>query len=90
MNVLVSRLPLDNSDQTPVTGDYVTPERLAAALGVSVRTLSRWHAERRGPPRCAIGKTILYRIAGVRDWLASQETEPVRPASAARPRGGRR
>jgi hypothetical protein len=65
---------------------YVTPEHLADMLGISVRTLSRWHLLRIGPPRCDIGKLRLYRKTSVDDWLASQESEPVR---ARRGKGGR-
>jgi hypothetical protein len=61
-------------------GEYVTPDQLAQHLGVSVRTLSRWHARRIGPPRCSVGKLILYRIAAVRGWMAEREFGPVPPA----------
>jgi hypothetical protein len=65
---------------------FLTPEELADLLGISVRTLSRWHLLRIGPPRCDIGKLRLYRQTSVNDWLASQESEPVR---FRRGRGGR-
>jgi hypothetical protein len=58
-------------------GEYVTPEQLAQHLGKSTRTLARWHARRIGPPRCSVGKLILYRVAAVRTWLAERETIPV-------------
>ena len=64
---------------------FITPVQLAAQLNVSVRTLSRWHAQRIGPPRCAIGKLIVYSIDAVRNWLlASGAGDPhaLRPAPA--------
>lgn len=56
---------------------FMTPQDLAARLGISQRTLSRWHARRIGPARCVVGKLILYRVDAVRDWLAAQEEQPV-------------
>lgn len=68
-----------------LSGHFVEPEALAAALGTSIRTLQRWHRLRQGPPRIVIGKRVLYRIEAVRDWLASRETNP---AEAPRRRRG--
>ena len=59
---------------------YITPQRLAELLRVSVRTLARWDARRIGPPKITIGKTILFDIAKVPDWLAARETAPIRNA----------
>ena len=56
---------------------YVTAERLAALLGVTVRTLARWNAARIGPPKISIGKTVLFDLAKLPDWLASRETQPI-------------
>jgi hypothetical protein len=57
---------------------YVTAERLAATLSVSVRTLARWDAARIGPPRIKVGKLVLFDLAKLPAWLATRETEPVR------------
>jgi len=70
-------------------GEYVTPDQLAQHLGVSVRTLSRWHARRIGPPRCSVGKLILYRVTAVRIWMAEREFGPVTPTTR-RSAGGNR
>lgn len=59
-----------------VLAGYLTPDELAASLQISRRTLARTHARREGPPRCKVGKLILYRLEAVRDWLAGLETEP--------------
>lgn len=59
-----------------VLAGFLTPDDLATQLGISRRTLARWHAGRVGPPRCTMGKLILYRIETVRDWLAGQERGP--------------
>ncbi len=58
-----------------VLANFITPEDLAASLGISRRTLARWHAKRIGPARCVVGKLILYRDDTVRDWLAAMEQE---------------
>src|SRR5438105_15841444 len=59
---------------------YITPQRLADLLRVSVRTLARWDARRIGPPKITIGKTILFDIAKLPEWLAARETAPIRNA----------
>jgi hypothetical protein len=57
---------------------YVTADRLAATLDVTVRTLARWDATRIGPPKIKVGKLILFDLAKLPEWLATRETEPVR------------
>ena len=67
---------------------FLTREQLATALGKSVRTLDRWEVLRMGPPRVILGKTILFRIEAVRDWLASIEQPPHRKAPRLRKLAG--
>ena len=50
----------------------IDPE-LSRDLGISKRTLGRWHRQRIGPPRTVIGRTILYRRTAVQEWLRSRE-----------------
>lgn len=57
---------------------YVTGGRLATILNVTPRTLSRWDARRIGPPKIKIGKTVLYDLARLPEWLEKHETEPIR------------
>ncbi len=73
-----------SSEATPGISDlngYMTEKAFAELLGVSCRTVKRWHAARRGPPRCKIGNTIRYRLDAVNAWLASLEERPVVRAS---------
>jgi hypothetical protein len=56
---------------------YVTAERLSAMLGITVRTLARWNAARIGPPKITIGKTVLFDLGKLPDWLASREVQPL-------------
>lgn len=51
-----------------------TPEQLAAGLGVSVRTLNKWHRLRQGPARVKLGHMTLYRRETVSRWLAERES----------------
>ena len=61
-----------------VTSEYMDREQLASELGVNVRTLDRWHLERKGPPRTVVGRRILYRGAAVQDWLRRNEQDQPR------------
>jgi hypothetical protein len=49
----------------------------AAYLGkLSVRTLQRWRAERKGPPFVKIGRSIRYRKSGLDAFLSAGEQRP--------------
>jgi len=52
---------------------YVTKSELAQQLRKSTRTLDRLERQRVGPPRTKIGRSILYRLDSVREWLEAQE-----------------
>jgi DNA-binding transcriptional regulator YiaG len=81
----VSNLP--TTGEVEIAGrHYVTADRLAAILGVTVRTLGRWDAARIGPPKIKVGKLVLFDIAKVPDWLASREIGPIRAAGRRRSR----
>jgi predicted DNA-binding transcriptional regulator AlpA len=68
-----------------VLADYLSPEQLALQLGVSERTVARWHAMRTGPPRVTLARRPLYPRASVAAWMARQEKDPA-AASAGRRR----
>jgi len=57
---------------------YVTASRLSNTLGVTVCTLARWNASGIGPPKISIGKTILFDLEKLPDWLATREIQPTR------------
>ncbi|MFG6599098.1 MULTISPECIES: helix-turn-helix transcriptional regulator [unclassified Sulfitobacter] len=59
------------------TTTHLDPNAVAELLGVSRRTLSRWHALRVGPARCKVGRTVLYRRDALEAWLEANETQPV-------------
>jgi predicted DNA-binding transcriptional regulator AlpA len=69
----------DQQDKTLaplVLEGFLRREALAEQLGLSPRTIDRWEAQRKGPPRVCVGRTILYKIQSVREWLSSQEQQP--------------
>jgi hypothetical protein len=55
---------------------YITAERLAGVLGVTVRTLARWNARRIGPPKIKVGKVVLFDLSKLPEWLAAREVAP--------------
>ncbi len=56
--------------------DFLTTEDTARLIGVSERTLARWHSVRKGPARIRVGRKVLYRLVSVHDWLRANETSP--------------
>jgi predicted DNA-binding transcriptional regulator AlpA len=68
------------SDSKPlaklVLEGYLRREELAQQLRLSPRTIDRWEALRKGPPRISVGRTILYNIQSVQEWLLSNERQP--------------
>lgn len=62
-----------------VLDGFLRREELAQQFGLSARTISRWEALRIGPPRVCVGRTILYNITSVREWLVSREQQASQP-----------
>ncbi|WP_420558843.1 helix-turn-helix transcriptional regulator [Roseovarius sp.] len=56
----------------------MTATEAADCIGISNRTLSRWHLQRVGPPRIKIGGRVLYRRCALLEWLKGNEQAPVR------------
>jgi predicted DNA-binding transcriptional regulator AlpA len=65
---------------------YVRRDELAQQLGVSARTIDRWHTLRCGPPRISVGRTIIYNLDSVRQWLRANEESDVSRSSSKRER----
>ena len=68
----------DTRDETgdPLT-DLLTRAQVSATLGVSPRTLDRWHALRVGPPRIKLGRRILYRRRALDAWILRHESSEI-------------
>lgn len=68
-----------SQDDIQIAGrHYLRQPQLARVLGVSARTLARWTALGIGPPKITIGKTILFDLEKLPDWLATREVSPTR------------
>ncbi|WP_436637634.1 helix-turn-helix transcriptional regulator [Microbaculum sp. FT89] len=68
-----SKLPSDRGDVHGLD-DILDREGAADLLGVSARTLDRWHALRIGPPRIRMGSQLVrYRRSSILEWLSDQE-----------------
>lgn len=61
-----------NSEQTPDI-ELLDRKAVARLLGISTRTLDRYHRAGSGPPRILIGRTARYRANTIVDWLRTQE-----------------
>jgi predicted DNA-binding transcriptional regulator AlpA len=65
--------PKDPTDGRLGLDGYLRRDELAQHLGVSVRTIDRWHFDGEGPPRIVVVRTILYSVDSVREWLCSRK-----------------
>jgi predicted DNA-binding transcriptional regulator AlpA len=79
--------PLPDSKDKPrtplVLEGFLRREELAMEFGLSTRTIDRLEAQRQGPPRVYVGRTILYKVESVREWLISRE-QKMKPAQRRR------
>ena len=55
----------------------MTTREAAELIGVSTRTLARWHAHRKGPARISAGRKPLYRFDAIQHWMQQNETQPL-------------
>ena len=69
--------------------EYFSKQELSRSLGISIRTLDRWHTLREGPPRTRAGKKIFFKKDSVRDWLEDR-TEPSGRAAGSNQRSVRK
>lgn len=67
----------DTGTNTPpsVLSQYLTRKQLAAELGVTVRTISRWRWERKGPAAHIIGGRVYFKRSDVEAWLEKQRED---------------
>ena len=55
--------------------ELVDRTQAARLLGISPRTLDRWHRLRIGPPRVALGgHKVRYRLSSLDAWVRSRES----------------
>jgi excisionase family DNA binding protein len=53
----------------------LSPEELAALLGVPLPTIYRWRTRHQGPLGFRIGRHVRYRLDDVHEWLESRRDE---------------
>jgi len=58
--------------------DILSKAQAAELLGVSERTLNRWHSEGSGPPVSKQGRKSYYFRQSLLDWLKGKERAGVR------------
>ena len=63
---------------------WISRQKLAGELGVTVETLGRWQRQRSGPACIKAGRKVFYRRSTVESWLLAKEQLRTRKA------GGRR
>ncbi len=52
--------------------ELLTPQQVAAHLGVAVGTLTQWRYKGTGPGAIKVGKAIRYPTSAITSWLASR------------------
>jgi predicted DNA-binding transcriptional regulator AlpA len=62
--------------------DLVPPEDFARALGLSEQTLSTWRAEKQGPDYIKLGKSVFYRRADLKRWIAQSRVNVIDDSEA--------
>jgi hypothetical protein len=61
---------LDRARQLRDQFGILAPEDLADMIGVDVRTLATWRAQKRGPDAVRAGRAVFYRRKDIDEWLA--------------------
>ncbi len=61
----------DTTAETPLVSPLLDSREVSAYLKVSEATLSRWRADKKGPPFLRMGGITRYRLDDVQTWLAS-------------------
>jgi len=59
---------------------WISRQKLANELGVTVETLGRWQRKRSGPACIKAGRKVFYRRSVVETWLLKQEQSRTRKA----------
>ena len=52
--------------------DYLTPDQLAAELGIRPSTLKRWDRLGQAPPKTMIGRFPFYLRSSMVEWLKTR------------------
>jgi predicted DNA-binding transcriptional regulator AlpA len=67
--------PSSIGDEVTINGQrYVSAEQLAAILGISLRTLSRWCKKRGSPSKIKVGSKVFFAADAIPEWKARRQT----------------
>lgn len=55
--------------------DLIPAEEFAAAIPLAEQTLATWRSAGEGPSYVKLGKTVFYRRADLKEWIARCRTE---------------
>jgi predicted site-specific integrase-resolvase len=64
---------MNSQESKPLLDDYMSPNELAAQLGICSRTLVRWHLLGVAPPKTTVGRKVYYKRSSVAAWLDGRE-----------------
>ncbi len=53
--------------------DFLSEREFATLIGKSLRTVRRWHVERRGPTRTRLGRSVFYSRKAIENFLRRLE-----------------
>ena len=59
--------------------DFLSEREFATLIGKSLRTVRRWHVERRGPIRTLLGRSVFYSRKAIETFLRRQEQREEQP-----------
>ena len=59
--------------------DFLSEREFATLIGKSLRTVRRWHVERRGPIRTLLGRSVFYSRKAIENFLRRQEQREEQP-----------
>lgn len=69
---------VSNQSTAVLNEKFLSPDELAAKLGISKSTLAMWRHDGEGPAWYKLGKSIGYLPTDVREWLERFRHEAVR------------
>lgn len=63
---------------TQLEEQYLTVKEAGDLIGVSERTIMRWHNLGYGPPRIKLGRKVRIARTSLEKWMRGKETKPCR------------